>query len=87
MTTVRPDTPTPPCGAKLGSLARGRAMLALLVLALAPWATACGSGAVTGAVVGAAVGAAIGSDFDDDDCYYDDCYYYKSGDPAVTSSF
>ena len=68
MTTVRPDTPTPPCGAKLGSLARSRAMLALLVLALAPWATACGSGAVTGAVVGAAVGAAIGSDFDDDVC-------------------
>lgn len=87
MTTDRPDDSTTEGAAARALRARGPLALALLVLALAPWVTGCGSGAVTGAVVGAAVGAAIGSDFDDDGCYYDDCYYYKSGDPALTSSF
>lgn len=87
MTTAGPDVLVAEGTRTARAPARTRLALALLALGLAPLATACGSGAVTGAVLGAAVGAAIGSEYDEDDCYYDDCYYYKSGDPALTSSF
>ena len=67
---------------------RSLGLLALLFAALA--LPGCGgSGAFTGAVVGAAIGATIGSGFDECDPYdpYDDCYYYKTGDPALDGTF
>jgi hypothetical protein len=63
--------------------------LLLLCLASLPLPACGGSGAITGAAIGAAFGAAIGSGFDDCDPYdpYDDCYYYKAGDPALDGTF
>lgn len=64
---------------------RGLGLLLLGIVSLS--LPACGSGAVTGAAIGAAFGAAIGSTYDDDCGPYDDCYYYKAGDPALGGTF